>query len=216
MSNERGSRRIDEHERRPELRACAFGDFPVGDATTGADDANVGGTAGSIAPMTRGATAPGVEGAKPEASPGMSEIFYKSLFASRAPSFELHPDRLFHGVGHFGRARSGGRAFKRRGNHAETVESPKCKSWSQLQNLSEDNQLFETKRTQSRRHLETITQMYHGQADDTNYFLHEHSRGAVLRGAARPRDFEERDGAHWIRNNLCATGFTEKGYSRGR
>ena len=104
MSNERKSRRIDERERRPEPRAGGLGDFPVGDATTGADDANEGGAAGSIAPMTRGATAPGVDGAKPEASPGMSEIFYKSLFASRAPSFELHPDRLFHGVGHFGPA----------------------------------------------------------------------------------------------------------------
>ena len=90
MSNERGSRRIVERERRPELRACAFVDFPVGDATTGADDANVRGAAGSIAPMTRGAT-PGVDGAKPEASPEVSEIFYRSLFALESTKLRASP-----------------------------------------------------------------------------------------------------------------------------
>ena len=51
-----------------------------------------------------------------------------------------------------------------------------CKTWSQLQNLSKDNQLFEVKRTHFSRHLEAVAQMYHGQVDDHNYFLHEHSQ----------------------------------------
>ena len=38
-------------------------------------------------------------------------------------------------------------------------------------------QPLEAKRTHSWRHLEAVAQMYHGQADVHNYFLHEHSHG---------------------------------------
>ena len=57
------------------------------------------------------------------------------------------------------------------------VGLPEGKTSTQMQNLSKDNQLLEAKRTHSSRHLEAVAQMYHGQVDDHNNFLHEHSQG---------------------------------------
>ena len=65
VSNERGWRRIDKHERRPEPpdihEVAFFEDLRVGEPTNGEDDVNEGGAAGSTAHMTprRGQHRPG-------------------------------------------------------------------------------------------------------------------------------------------------------------
>ena len=87
------------------------------------------------------------------------------------------------------------------------VGSSECKAWSQLQNLSK---LFEAeKHVHSMRHLEAVTQMYHGQVDDHNFFTNnqtEMSFGTIERILMR-------NGVSWIRNDLCAAGLTVDGYS---
>ena len=94
------------------------------------------------------------------------------------------------------------------------VVSSECKAWSQLQNLSKDKQLFEAeKRVHSMRHLEAVTQMYHGQVDDNNYFLHEQSDRDEFWNEPSIQRILMRNGVSWIRNDLCAAGLTVDGYS---
>ena len=124
-----------------------------------------------------------------------------SRFTSRAPSFGLHP----------------GFAIRPK----LLVGPPNCKTWSQLQNLSKDTQLFEVKRTYLPRHMDAVAKMYHGQVKDHNCFHHEHSQGTETLKASSTQEcvfvfllrFQRRDGVHWIRNDLCATRLTVKEYS---
>ena len=110
-----------------------------------------------------------------------SEIFCKNRFASKASSFGLHSglaiDYTTGGISTNQTKKQ--RRFKLRENIRPKllVGSPEGKTWNQLQNLSKDNQLLEEERTHYSRHLEAVAPMYHGQVDDQNYLLHEHSQG---------------------------------------
>ena len=95
--------------------------------------------------------------------------------------------------------------------------SSERKSWSQLQNLSKDKQLFEARRKHSWRHLQAVTQMCHRQADGSQLcsaFAFERSRiwnvpsiqGILRKGTV----------STGIRNDLCAKGLTVNKLLRGR
>ena len=103
------------------------------------------------------------------------------------------------------RARPGGKGVPAQGNHASDffVGSAKCKAWSQLQNLSMDKQLFDAEKlVHSMRHMEAVTQMYHGQEDDHNYFLHEQSDRDEFWNEPSIQRILMRNGISWIRNGL--------------
>ena len=267
-------------------RAGGFEDLPVGETTTGDDDADVGGAADDTAPLTQGAgsTALGVGGSsssrRPETrgagstAPGdepefkrrreassiviqgitdelrafgavvgpkfmhcatqkakgieinqldlkdavVSEVFCKNRFSSRAPSFGVHPGFAIDYITgwDFDEPDREAEAFQLRETMRPKllVGSSECKAWSQLQNLSKDKHLFEAeKRVHSMRHLEAVTQMYHGQVDDLNYFLHEQSDGDEFWNEPSIQRILMRNGVSWIRNYLCAAGLTVDGYT---
>ena len=143
----------------------------------------------------------------------VNEVFCKNRFSSRAPSFGVHPGFAIDTTGwDFDELDREAEAFQLR----ETVRpkllvgSSECKAWSHLQNLSKDKQLFEAeKRVHSMRHLEAVTQMYHGQVDDHNYFLHEQSDGDEFWNEPSIQRILMRNGVSWIRNDLCAAGLTD-------
>ena len=139
----------------------------------------------------------------------VSEIFCKNRFASNAPSFGLHPGFAIDHTTEwdFGEPAQEADVQAQR-DRATQAACPECKTWGQLQNLSKYNQLFEVNRKHFSRHMEAVAHMYHGQVDDHNYSLHEHSE-VSLRFLLR---FQKRDDVHWIRNDLCATGLTVKKY----
>ena len=150
----------------------------------------------------------------------VNEVFCKNRFSSRAPSFGNHPG--------FAIDYTTGWDFDEPYREAEAeafqlretmrpkllVGSSECQAWSQLQNLSKEKQLFEAeKRVHSMRHLEAVTQIYHGQVDDHNYFLHDQSDGDEFLNAPSIQIILMRNGVSWIRNDLCAAGLTLDGYS---
>ena len=143
----------------------------------------------------------------------MSEVFCKNRFSSTAPSFGVHPGFAIDITEwNFYEPDREAEAFQLR----ETVRpkllvgSSECKAWSQLQNLSKDKQLFEAeKRVHSVRHLEAVTQMYHGQVDDNNYFLHEQSDSDEFWIEPSIQRMLMRNGVSWIRNDLCAAGLAQ-------
>ena len=147
----------------------------------------------------------------------VSEVFCKNRFSSRAPSFGVHPGfAIDYTTGwDFDEPDREAEAFQLRETMRPKllVGSSECKAWSQLQNLSKDKQLFEAeKRVHSMRHLEAVTQMYHGQVDDHNYFLHEQSGGDEFWNEPSIQIILMRNGVSWIRNDLCAAGLTVDGY----
>ena len=109
----------------------------------------------------------------------VNEIFCMSRFTSRAPSLGVHPGFAIDCTTRWDvdEPDQEAEAFRPRVPMRPRllVVSPECKRWSQLQNLSKDSQLSNVKRTLFSRPLEAVAQMYHGQVDDHNYFLHEHS-----------------------------------------
>ncbi len=146
----------------------------------------------------------------------VSEVFCKNRFTSKAGGFGLHPGfALDYTTGwDLDDPTQRSEAFKLR----ETIRpklligSPECSPFSSLQFLNQkgDRTLRDERLKRGRDHLDCCCQMYHGQLDDGNYFLHEHPHAASSWQEECVQGVLARHGVYWVRNDQCEAGLVVK------